>query len=94
MSFIPLLFIPLLIVTIIVVTIIIIMPKQKKEEKTNYQINTNTNTSPLEEEVKKEVMEETLNLDELFKTISFKTIKNDSDFDFGLKRTEKNLNKN
>ena len=92
MSFIPLLFIPLLIVTIIVVTIIIIMPKQKKEEKTNYQIN--TNTSPLEEEVKKEVMEETLNLDELFKTISFKTIKNDSDFDFGLKRTEKNLNKN
>ncbi|MDD6323456.1 MAG: hypothetical protein PUA73_02475 [Bacilli bacterium] len=92
MSFIPLLFIPLLIVAIIVVTIIIIIPKQKKEEKPNYQIN--TNTSPLEEEVKKEVMEETLNLDELFKTISFKTIKNDSDFDFGLKRTEKNLNKN
>lgn len=40
------------------------------------------------DEVKKEVTmcEDTLNLDDLFKTMSIQTIKNDDEFDFGLKK--------
>lgn len=40
---------------------------------------------------KKEISEDTLDLDDLFKTISIKAIKNDKNFDFELKRTNKNI---
>lgn len=40
---------------------------------------------------KKEISEDTLDLDDLFKTISIKAINSDNDFDFGLKRTNKKV---
>ncbi len=82
-----------MVVIFAVIIIASITFKQKPKKENKIDSNFNTNVSSFEEEVKKEVMEETLNLDELFETISLKVIKSDSDFDFGLKRTEKNVNK-
>ncbi len=79
----------LIIVVLVIAIIILIVDKYKiKEEKDNTIQNINISSND------NEIMDETLNLDELFKTISIKIIKNDSDFDFGLKNAKKNLNKN
>ena len=64
--------------------------KKKKEPEEEIEIlDVYEDVSPLSKKATKEVNEDTLDLDELFKTMSINIINDDSSFDFGLIRENK-----
>lgn len=107
--FIGFLFLLAIIVAVIAVVFIIKMNLKDIKKKEKKQIKNKEKTfndveilevekdkvvSPIHKEVIKEVTEDTLNLDDLFKTLSMAAVKDDTDFDFGLIRKSKSKNNN
>ncbi len=65
-----------------------ITPTENKKTEESQEIEV-LELYPSEEEKIDEVKDDVLDLDDLFKTISMTAINNDSEFDFGLRRSEK-----
>lgn len=91
----------LLIFIIVVLLIIIVTNKKDKDNEALEEIKTEIEKyfPPLEDgtlnmdetasQVKQELYEDTLDLNDLFNTISIKAIKNDDNFNFELRRANK-----